>query len=264
MDATVHVLNRMVNNLMRVVTGKAVIGKQRVSVESRARFDVLLNFGLQCMTLPVRNNHRAHSTAPLQHSHDGYLVFSASTSDAPFPLGNMHVAGLATDESLIGFHFAAEFSADKAIMKSFTDAVHHKPRRLLSYPKGPRNLARTNAVLAIANHPERAHPLVDPKRRILKYCADFKRELLFASLAEPDTARLNKRVFFRSTARAGNNTVRPTKIKRVLETTLWVAEVNNCFLKCLGRVHDLIIALLGLCVKYIIALLCIGFKSPHR
>lgn len=43
MYATVHVLSGMVDHLMRVFTSKAVIGKQRVSVEGGPSFNVFFN-----------------------------------------------------------------------------------------------------------------------------------------------------------------------------------------------------------------------------
>ena len=46
MDATVNVLHCMVYDLMRVFSSESFIRKQSVSVESRARLDVLFNFRL--------------------------------------------------------------------------------------------------------------------------------------------------------------------------------------------------------------------------
>lgn len=44
-DFAVHVGDRMVNDLVRVFTGESIVGQQRVTVERRTGFDVLVHFG---------------------------------------------------------------------------------------------------------------------------------------------------------------------------------------------------------------------------
>jgi hypothetical protein len=164
----------------------------------------------------------------------------------------MHVPSLATDKSFIGFNFSRELRK-RVIVHSFADAVKHEPCGLLSYTEGASYFAGTNAVLAIAEHPESAHPLIQTKRGILKNSSHFERELLLTSRAKPETPSFNKRVFLRAAAWASNYTVRPAKIERVLKAAVWIAEVDNRVLKCLRRFHTSNVGLFSLCVKYVIA-----------
>jgi hypothetical protein len=131
--------------------------------------------------------------------------------------------------------------------------VHHEPRRFLGNANGPRYLAGANSVLAIADHPERAHPLIQTQRGILKNGSDFERELLLASRAKPNPARLDKRVFLGAATRARNYTVWPAKIERILKAAVGIAEINNRILKGLGRGDGSNLRRIALCVKYITA-----------
>ena len=60
-----------------------------------------------------------------------------------------------------------------------------------------------DSVLAVRQHPERRHPLVEAKRRIFHDGSDLDGELLFADVAEPQTAGLDERVLCLSAAGAG-------------------------------------------------------------
>src|SRR6266568_3374531 len=55
--ATIHVLHGMVNHLMRVITLKAIVGKQCIGIERSARFDMLSYFCLQCAPAAIRNHY---------------------------------------------------------------------------------------------------------------------------------------------------------------------------------------------------------------
>src|ERR1039458_4840413 len=106
-NAPIYVLGRVVDYLMCVFTGEAVIGKQRVSVERSSRFDMLFHFRLEDILSARTNNHGADFTAALKNSHDGGFVFAACSCDPALALAQVHVSSLTADESFVGFDFAA-------------------------------------------------------------------------------------------------------------------------------------------------------------
>lgn len=252
-DATVHVLYGVVHDLMRVVAGETLIRKQEVRVQRRPRLYMLLNLRLQGVLLTIRHNGRNNLTATLQHAHHSNLVTRTATSDATLALGNVHVPRLAADKRLIRFDLTRK-RCRGVVMHRHADAVKHEPCRLLSDTQRACNLAGANAVLAIADNPERTHPLIESERRILKDRANFKRELFLAALAVPQFARLYKGVLIRATAWASNYAIRKAESLSVLKGTVRIREVNDGLLKCMRRFHDLRIGRNALCVTYVIAL----------
>src|SRR5437868_6536557 len=66
--AAIHVLRSVVNNLVRVIGCQSFIGKQRISVESRASFNVLANLCLQGTLAACRNDSSANLSPALQDS----------------------------------------------------------------------------------------------------------------------------------------------------------------------------------------------------
>ena len=249
-DTSVDVLDSMVNDLMGVLTGKSIIGKQSVRVESRASFNMFFNLSLKSFLFAVCDDRRAHFSAALKDSHDGDLVFGASPGDAPLALADMHVASLAANESFVSFDFARQLS-NRLVMHSLTDAMHHEPSRLLGNSEGTSDLTRANSVLAVAEQPEATHPLIQTQRRVLKDSADFKAELPLAAITLPDTPGFDEGVFFGTTARARNYTVRPAKVDSALKSAVGIAEMDDGFLKCVRRFHDSNVRLLFPCVNYI-------------
>src|SRR5205823_5912309 len=57
MHLAAHVLNRVVNNLMRVIGFQAIVGKQSIGVQSRTRRDMLPYFCLKSFLLAIWYNH---------------------------------------------------------------------------------------------------------------------------------------------------------------------------------------------------------------
>jgi hypothetical protein len=170
--------------------------------------------------------------------------------NATLPRADVHVAGLTADEGLVCFYFSTHRSRH-VLVHGLADAMHHEPRRFLSNSKRPRYFARTNSVLTVAEHPERAHPLIQAQRRILKDGSNLESELLLASRAKPYAPSLYEGVLLRSAARARHNTIRPAKVQRVLKAAVWITKVNNGLLKSVRRVHDLKIYADSLCASSI-------------
>lgn len=115
--------------------------------------------------------------------------------------------------------------------------MEHEPRGLLGNADGLRQFVTGDAILAITDHPDCRHPLVQAKRGILKDRADFERELLLTAVAEPNPPRLDEGMFLRAAARASDLQIGPAELYSVAESTLGVREVNNCLLKSYGLFH---------------------------
>ena len=237
MNATVNVLDSVIDNAMGVCSGKALIGEQGVSVESGTRFDMLFDFSLQCRLAAIRNHGRANLATTLQDAHDSRLVLRARACDAPRPLVDVHVAGLAPDESFVSLDFARELDG-RVVMHDGTNAVEHEPCRLLRHTDGAMEFVAGNTVLAVANHPDRHHPLIQPERAVLEDSSDFEAELLIAPVAHPDATGFDEGMLLGTAARASNFAVRKPKIQRVLESAVCVAEVNDSLLKSVRRFHE--------------------------
>src|SRR5438128_452165 len=78
-NLAVNVSNRVVDHLMRVVTLKTAIGKQRIAVQRGTRFNVLSNLRLKRITLAARNDLSLYLATTLDHSKNDCFVFAAST-----------------------------------------------------------------------------------------------------------------------------------------------------------------------------------------
>jgi len=232
-NCAVNVVLKVIDDLVHVVGIHSEICGVLICVENRASVDAIEDGVAQCYFATVRNNASADLAITFQHPHDDRFapIFFAAVLH-PLAANLMHVARLATDESLINFNFrtrTTEFHK-RLVLKSKPKALQHKPCRLLGDAKRSVNLHTGDAILAIDKHPESSHPLVQAERRILKDCADLHRELLIASTAEPDAASLNKVVPLRVTARTNHLAIRPTEFHGVVETALWIGEVNDRFL----------------------------------
>jgi len=264
MNPTIHILDSMVYDLMSILPSQTIVGEQKVRVECRSRFNMLLHFGLKRVFLAVRNYGRANLPAPFQDAHDGSFVFSSRSGDATGAFGKVHVAGLAADERLVSLNLTGEFR-NGVVMQCHADAVKHEPSGLLSYSEGTGDFAGANAVLAIAKNPVSAHPLIEAERGILEDSSHLEAELLLAPRAEPDLAGFDKGMLLRTAARAANNPVREPQIERVLESAVSVREVDDGLLECVRGFHSSNLRSNALCVKYVIALIRGGIRGlqPH-
>src|SRR5271157_1748653 len=241
MYATIYVLNSMIYNFVRVVASESVIGHECIGVECSASGDVLAYFVLQDSLAATRNDFCANLPATLQDAEDSRFVLAASSGDSTLAFAHVHVASLATYERFVNFYFALRATAEplavELILHGCADAVQHEPRSFLSDFHVLGDLATTDAVLAVSQHPKRHHPLVESDGRILEYRADLERELFLADVAEPAAIALDERVFFSATARTRDFAVTPAQIDGIFKSTFWVAEVDNRFLQTLWGFH---------------------------
>ena len=213
----------------------------------------MLASSLPYISVKSRNNGCDNLAAALKNAHDRDLVFGARASDAALSLRKVQVASLAADERLIGLNLATKLSG-RILMHGGPDTVKHVPSRLLRNADRAGKLAGANPVLAVGEEPVSAHPLIETEGAVFKNCAYLEAELPLASVALPDTARLDKGVTLRATARARNNTIWKPKIESALKGAVRIADVNNRFLKGARRFHNSNLRPIIACVKYIVAL----------
>lgn len=243
-DATVDVFNGMVNDCMGIVSPKSLIGEQRIGIERGTRFDVLLDLGMENLLLAAGDHSCANLAAALQQSHNSSLVFATCAGDTALTLADMHVAGLAANESLIRFDFATAATDlhEGATLHRFANPMEHEPRGFLSDAKGPCNLAGANAVLGSGDDPDCGKPSLKSKRRILEDGPDLagKLALRMAALALPFLLVLKIGNILAATGWA-LYTLWPAMGNHVNKAIVRVCKVDDGFLESSWVFHDSII-----------------------
>ena len=94
-------------------------------------------------------------------------------------------------------------------MLGLSDPLQREPCRLLSHSKGPVKLPTANLLLAVDEHPNGCHLVIQSQGRILEDRAYFDRKLLFAGIAEPDTPGLDEGMLLGIAPRTPYLAVRP-------------------------------------------------------
>jgi len=259
-DVSVHVLDRMVDNSVLIVSAQTFIGFQFVAEYGRARFDVLANLRLQFLLAPIVYNHRPYVAAALHHAKDHGFIFPASASDNPVPFRLVHVTGLATDKSLVYFHLTCELATLFSLLGK-SDAVEQEPSGLLGYSERPRDLATADAILGVLQHPDGRKPFVKADRRVFHDGADLDGELPLrvADATLPAQLVLEKADRGAAADRA-DNALLPFGATgyEVSQAIRRIGEVENRFLEGLGFVgafHTSIVPQIRVLVKYIFALI---------
>ena len=257
----IRVLDGVIDNGVLVILGQPIIGKQFVSEDRRARFDVLPYLALKFALAAILYDHRAHVAAAFQHSHNDSLVLSAGSGNDSLTLCLVHVAGLAANESLIDLNttVATQLAALLSLL-SEPDSMEHEPSGFLSNSQRPMNLARTDTVLAIENHPHCGKPLIKANRRLLKDGTDLDRELpLSVPVAALPAQLVLEEADLIATTDGADNAVLPfgTAKHKVFQAVFRIREVQDRFLQGLwfvDRFHDSIVSRQRVLVKYIFAL----------
>ena len=242
MNLPIHIFERVIYNLTGIIRAKSAIGHERIGVEGRASFYMLPHVALDCASLAVRDHGGLDLSAPLQESHYSGLVPSAGSGDAALTLCDVHVAGLATDESLIHFDRATVSAQLRkgTILHSLADSVKHEPGGLLSDTQRPGNLTRANAILRGSDEPHGREPSFESKGRILKYGSHLRGELALcmAGLALPFLLVRQIGHILAATGRAFD-AIGPAMRGHVSEAVVSVCEVNDGLLESLWRFHVL-------------------------
>lgn len=176
-----HVFLSMIDGFMDEMSVKPVVGLCLIGEHVGTTGDVLMDDGLQFAGLSRWHDGSANLATTLQKPVNDPLAHGTATPDFLLPFALVHVAGLATDESLIGFDCAGEF-AESAGSHGFADSMQHKPRRLLGDIKGAGEFTTADAILGVADAPDGYKPLIQPKGRIFKDRPHLVAELLFISI----------------------------------------------------------------------------------
>jgi hypothetical protein len=231
----------MVNRLVNEIHIQSLLGQKRIGIDRALCFDMCANLPLQMVLATERNDSGSNFAPALQHSHYGQLVFDSTFCDYPLAPAPMHEPRSAADESLIHFDLLAGTANLYGVLGVHrkANAVHHVPSGLLRDAESAGNLVGTDTVLAVRQHPNRNHPLIHAKRRILKDGSHLDGELLFAALAVPDAPRRDKRMLPSLTTWARNLAIRPAQHNRVVERLLRVAKEAHCLLQGLGKCEAL-------------------------
>src|SRR6266404_1463593 len=229
----------MVNRLVQEVWPQSLIGHERIGVDGAFCFNVSANTRLQVMLPAGRDDVGANLAATLQNPHDSGLAFNASVGDFLAALVGVHESRCAADESLVHFDFftAPADPYGVLLMQGEPNAVHHKPRGLLSDSQSAGHFIGTDSVLSVHDEPNGNHPLVHAERRVLEDRTNLDRELFLAALAEPITARRDKRVFRSFATWARYLAVRPAQLYSIVKHALRVREESDCFLQRLGKLE---------------------------
>lgn len=263
----VHILVRVIDDLVNKVPAQAVILHCLIGVDLSHRRHVVEDRVLQSLALDVRHDPSANlPKLTVQHAVYWSLP-NVSTFEVVALLDHrlaalVHLGGVWTDVNLIGLYGTAKAKLVRRVrLHRLTNPVEHKPCRFLGDSNRTVQFVGANAVLAVADHPDRRHPLVQTDRGVLKDRSDLDGELFLAALTEPNLASAHKRIGVRLTARARNFVIRPAHPLGILERSVRVTEVNNCLLESYGLFHIWHLRpvsrllLTVLCVKYIIAVI---------
>ena len=231
MDSPVNKRLRVVDYFVNVLAFESVIGFQRIGVDGRASGHGIHNLGLKITLRGAPYRLRPNLTVPFEQAHDSSLADSAPAQ--MLPLARVLEAFLPADEGFVHFDFTGQRPAVFRLHNG-PDTVKHEPCRALCYFDSPRKLVGTEVLFGRQLKPEGREPLVEAKRRVLKYRAYLNGELFAASLTAPEghSSRLASDCpdFFRGAliTRTGN-AVRPANLGKELYAGFGVREVTDCF-----------------------------------
>ena len=239
---------RMVNYLVDKVVAKMIVPYCGIGVDLTTAMYAVQNFVLQSLSLNVRDDLRANlPKIAVKHPEHGSLAY---ISIAPHLLAPplvvsclaalVHLIGVRSYKGFIAFDWPTLSPSELEttfISHSFTDTMQHEPCRVLANAESLSKFIATNSILAVSQHPKRNHPLIKSKRGVFHDSSHLDRELLLADVAEPETARLDKRVLGLSAARARYISTWPAEPDSGIESALRVAEVGDCTLQSLEAFH---------------------------
>jgi len=241
-NLSVYILLKVINELV-LVLGKAQIPIELVGHELGTSLNKIAHSTVNGGILTISDDSRLNLTATLKCSDYYRLAMTALHSNGvaeTAALCLVHVPRLAADERLIYFHFGtrpAKFH-ERLFLKYKPKALQHEPCRLLSDAQTSVNFHAGHTILAVHQHPETNHPLIEPESGILENGSELEAELLLALIAEPEFPRLEKRMLGLPATWTNDVAVGPAKALGVLESPVRVSEVNDSFLESIRCVHE--------------------------
>jgi len=247
-DLTVDVPLSVIHNVVDITQAEFVIGCSSIGIDLGTIPNLLQDFVLQSLTADVRDDLATNLAklavenslhGSLAHEHIATPLLTANLSDLE-STGLVHVGRLATDKSLVCFDGSAFRTAEfecRLVLYRFPDTVKHEPCSFLSDTQGPVNFHAADTVLAVHDHPESSHPLVERDGGIFKDGSDLDGELFLTALAEPNPASANESVLVGAAPWASDLPIDPAEFNRKVEGSVWIGEVDNCLLKCFWLFH---------------------------
>lgn len=241
MNPAFAVCNGVVNKAVLIV-GQIPVREQGIRIDRRPRENVGAHVGHQFRPLAPTNNHRfdAALAAPiaLGHAKHHRLAFGRSVLHFAEPKARNHRGLLlAADERFVRL----DLSVEHAVLgrsHRLTNAVKHKPCRLLGDTESASKLMRGRSVLRIGKKPNRREPFGKRNIRGLVDRADLGGKHPLALFATPGAARLNRLNVRGAAAHLGaGNSVRPAQPNRVLMGAGRVRKIDDGFLESSGRFH---------------------------
>src|ERR1019366_3536945 len=186
-DFPVHVVLKVVENFVSELTRQILVALKFVGMNFRAGENIFADNLVHDDFSSLRNDGSSYRSAAFQHSHDyGFRPvvlphFHAETARL------VHVPGVPADKGLIHFDRSAAPAQldDASRLQSESQAMQNEPCGFLGDPHSLCDFVRTDAVLAVDQHPERGEPFVQLDRGFLENGAQFHRELLIALFALP-------------------------------------------------------------------------------
>jgi hypothetical protein len=238
-NVAVYVLFRVIHELVNIIRIEASIGREFVSENFRARFDIRAHFLLQRMALAVSDVlHADLASLAIQQAHDQLFARSARAGDFRF-LVLVHEAGEPTDKRFVRFDGTApaEFREGSALHCK-ADAMEHEPCGFLTDFQITSEFARTDSVLTVPDQPDSGQPLSQRQRRILEDGSYLDAELTAGMLlvALP-TALIGEIVdLIASAGGALHHTVRPTARDHICDAAIFIGVVADRFDQSFRRV----------------------------
>lgn len=241
-DASANIGLGVVNDAVHKRLGKVPVGRERVRVDFRTRFNHVADARVDLMRFAVpqhleRNPRMVLPFRPFQHAHNGCFADNARAPNVPLP--SVHVAGLGPDEGLIRFDFTPHLG-NGTVLHGEPDAMEHEPSGFLRDAKSLGQFIAADPVLGVNDQPHGRKPLVVAKGAILKDRPNLGRKLFMADHALPLGARRNKRDPLGLAMGADNNPVWPAKGAHELKPFGWVSKICDGLLE---RLRELILVL---------------------
>jgi hypothetical protein len=251
--AALHVLDRMVNHVVRLEAGKFIVGDGIIGIELRSELDLIQNFDLQGLTLHVRHNLRPNAAKiAVKDSHNGsaahvlhtVCVYGlASHAVEMLTAALVSIAHLPADECLIDFDLPlsvrSKLRAEGIVLHRQPDAVKHEPCRLLSDLHVSRNLVAADSVLAVGDQPSCGEPFVQRNRGIFHHSSNLDGELTLRmmSAALPEAAIRIELNALRTAGRTGDLAIGPASDREIVDAVVGIREVDDWLLKALWFGH---------------------------
>lgn len=138
------------------------------------------------------------------------------------------------------------------------------PCTLLSNADVTGKLVARHPILAVGNHPNCHHPLIQTERGVLENCPHLEAELLLAAVALPNLPSLDKGVSLGGATGARDYAIGKSKIEGVLESTVGIGEEDDCLLKCMRGLHIENVPFFFTCVRYVISEIVYGAAGVAR